>query len=195
MHAIKKSRRIKKSLTVVAILLIAGLLAGLYFYVLHGSLLGWSPVGKKSDSSDINYSKPTAEQIENGEEIKANSVSDKSEKPGLSGSDQPTSPTPNTEGMSSVEVSITAVSQTSSLLQVRSLISAIDTAGTCTLVLKMSGHTPVTMSAGTQNLSNTSTCRGFDVPLSSLSPGNWQLNLTYTSPRLTGSVSKTVTVN
>lgn len=186
-----KTRSIKKPLLIGALVIATLLLLGLgYFYGLKGTVLGWSPLPKQTPSSGIDYNKPTPEQVKSGGEIKKNSVT---KDDATSGSDQPSAPVPQASGKSVVDVSITAAAQFQSVLQVRALISAIDTSGTCKLTLTKSNQT-VTKAAGTQNGPNTSTCQGFDIPVSELSPGNWQLTIHYESPTLQGTASKVVEV-
>lgn len=178
-------------ITGLTIILSVGALS-YYVFAMHGSILGWSPYAYK-DSSGTNPA--SKEQLDTGAAIKEQSLSGNSTKSGSSGSDQPPAPITQTNGKSSVEVSITAANQTDNSLQVRALISVLDTSGTCTLSLrKQSSDQLVTKTVGVQALANTATCKGFDIPLSELSTGTWDATLAFHSTDFTGSSSQTITI-
>lgn len=167
----------------VIVILIAGALT--YVYALHGNLFGWQSTKTMPTTVDsqINYGPATPEQQQAGTAAKTGS------------GDTPATPTSTPGSMlKDVQVTITAANQNSSVLQIRVLIGAVENTGTCTLVLSHSGQSSVTKTAGTQALSSSSTCQGFDVPTSEISAGTWQALITYSSSTLTGSASKSITV-
>jgi hypothetical protein len=147
----------------------------------------------KPAPSGINYSPPTSDEKAAGAATKSNTTSTSTGKSAGS-SDTPPAPTaiPGSD-KKSVQVSVTASSQNNGLYQVRALIGALTNDGTCTLVLTQGSKT-VTKTAATQASATSSTCRGFDVPVSELAAGQWQLNLSVTSPSLIGSTTSTITV-
>lgn len=152
------------------------------------------PFKKAVAPASINLAPPSPDQKKAGDFSKQNTVQP-SAKQSPSGSDQPPPPVPQTgTSKDKVNVTITAANQTSSTYQIRALIEAVVSNGTCTLTLTNSGGQSVVQTAGVQALSTTSTCKGFDVPLSSLSPGTWNLVLSYDSPTLSGSATKSITV-
>jgi len=168
------------------IVLIAATLT--YVYALHGNLFGWQSTKSTPTTTDnkINYEPATPEQQQAGAAVKTGT------------SDTPAAPT-STPGstLKNVQVTITAptgATQNGSVLQIRVLIGAVENTGTCTLVLTREGQSSVTKTAGTQALSSSSTCQGFDVPTSELSVGTWQALITYSSSTLTGSATKSITV-
>ncbi|MDQ3123133.1 MAG: hypothetical protein M3Q14_00385 [bacterium] len=177
-------------LIVVVIVLIAASL-GTYLYAFKGKLFGWSPLPQ--EKSKINYDKPTEEQKKTGENSKKQTVIKEEAKPNTGGSDQAPSPTPQPNGKNKVGMMISAANQNGSVLQIRSMISAVTNSGTCTLTLTKSGQT-VTKTAGVQALASDSTCQGFDIPTSELSPGNWQLALHFENSKLEADTSRTVIV-
>lgn len=178
-------------LTASAVLIIGIFATVYYLYGLKGSLFGWSAYPKTSTI----YSPPTSDQTKNGQQIKNQSIQNNQAKPGSSGSDQPPDPTTQSSGKSVVEMSITAANQTDTALQIRSLISTVDASGICTLTLKADiGSSVITRTAGTQALSSTSTCKGFDIPTTELSPGNWQITISYETANLMGSVTKSIII-
>lgn len=175
----KKNLIIYISLGVVVLLVVA---AFLYVYKFDGNLFGWTTKSNTQDTTTDKQVESTDEQKEAGDNTTEG------------GSDKPPSPAPQTgSDKKTVEVLITAANQNSGVLQVRALISTVVNTGNCTLTLTKSGQT-VTKTADTQALSSTSTCKGFDIPVSELSSGSWQLNLIYENDSLKGTASKIVTV-
>lgn len=92
-----------------------------------------------------------------------------------------------------IPMRITASSQNGDVYQLRTLIEQVVTNGTCTLTLTKSG-TKVTKSAPTQALAQSSTCQGFDIPVSELSPGTWQVAISLSGAGITGSTSGTIDI-
>lgn len=149
------------------------------------SLFGWNPFTSSREQEQKRLEK---DQQQAGQSIKERSIAN-----GSSGSDQPPSPTPSSDGKSVVDVVITAANQNSSLLQIRVDIATLSS-GVCTLTLSKSGHADITKTAATQSLSNTSTCQGFDIPVSELSPGEWTIKVQYESPSLTGTTTHKIRI-
>lgn len=109
----------------------------------------------------------------------------------------PTLPTTTPTSPSSpqyVAMSITALEQTSSELQIRTQINTITSDGSCNLLLT-NGTQNVTQTAGVQALATVSTCKGFNVPLSSLSTGNWTAKVSFSNTTLSGSTAQQVTIH
>lgn len=151
------------------------------------------PFHTDNNPSTINLTPATSDQKKAGEATKQNSL--ESSKQNLSGSDQPPAPTPQPgSSKSSVEVTITAANQNNATLQIRTLISAVVNDGSCTLTLANNSGKNLTYTASVQPLSTTSTCKGFDIPTSDLSPGSWSMTVVYNNDTLTGSASKTITI-
>lgn len=127
-----------------------------------------------------------------GEQTKSNAIDASNGK--AEANDTPPAPQP-IEGTSksSVGVTMTASTQNGSVYQMRFQIDSPTTDGTCTLTLTK-GSSTVTKTANVQALAKISTCQGFDVPVSELSPGQWSAHLSYESSTLTGSTTSTITV-
>lgn len=172
------------------VITLALLTAG-YLYVLKGTVFGWSPLPKEEKSDQVDYNKPSSEQVKAGQDIKKRSIDSKS---GSSGSDQPSVPVPQSNGKSKVDISITAAEQVGSLLQIRTIISAVASSGTCTLTLEKSGQPTVTKTADIQNGPSTSTCKGFDINVSEITVGEWRVTIVYEGSTLTGTTNKVITV-
>ena len=132
------------------------------------------------DRHDTNYKPPTDDQKLEGERIKERSVDQ---------SDETTTPS---TGKMKVSATITSANQNSGKLQIRFLIQALDK-GTCVLRLTK-GTTTVTKTSNTQTLPNSTTCQGFDIPLSELSAGEWTYTMDFTSTKNTASVTDKVAI-
>ncbi len=183
-----KHRPSKKNLILIfaSILLAGAIVCGALYS------LGYF-TAKPTPATTINYGPPTTDQTTTGAAIKSSSANSSAGK-STNSSDTPPAPTPITGSTKkSVQVSITASGQNNSLYQIRALIGALMDDGTCTLVLTQ-GPNSVTKTATTQALASSSTCRGFDIPVSELGTGQWQLDLSVSSPTLIGSVNSTITV-
>lgn len=113
-----------------------------------------------------------------------------------SGSDPSPAPiTPPNGGKSTVGVILSATNKTDSTLQVRAIIQNVTNTGECTLILKKQGTETIrTYKVGVQASSSTSTCKGFDIPLSELSTGTWELSLIFENDSLRGETSKDVII-
>lgn len=185
---IQSKKMFKKPLIIVAaIMALLAVSALTYVYVFNGSTLDWDSHKTSSDDTPLtNLDKPTDEQIEAGEEIKRESV-EKNEAINENSSDQ-------SGEIGTVSVIITAAEQSSGQLVIRSLIQTVSNEGTCTLTLQKTDGTTVTKTAGVQASASSSTCKGFDVPVSELSPGEWRITVNYKSESLEGAAGHTVTI-
>jgi len=140
----------------------------------------------KNSPNLINYSSPSQYEIQDGSATKNSSINN-------SQSNNTTVTTDTTK--SSTRMIITALSQNGSTLQIRVQINTIEDTGVCTLTLLKSGSNSVEKSVSSQTLANTSTCKGFDIPTTELSPGTWQATITYDSSKHSGSIAKEVVIN
>ena len=93
-------------------------------------------------------------------------------------------------------MSITAatVDKSTATLYVRSLIQTISSNGTCTLSMRHSSGRIYSNSAGSQAGPSTSSCKGFNVPLSQLTPGKWTITIRYEDATVTGAAEGEVTI-
>lgn len=160
-----------------------------YLYVIRGTIFSWSIYPSTPTST-------TEEQNKNGQQIKSQSLENSGSSKITSGSDQPPSPTQQSDGKNVVEIIITAVNQTSVSLQIRLLISTLDSNGVCTLALqnKIIPSSVITLTSGAQAMSNTSTCKGFDIPINEITKGDWQATINYETTTLKGSATKLITI-
>jgi energy-coupling factor transporter transmembrane protein EcfT len=161
---------------VIAVLLLAALSCTVYVYAFNGSILGWSASSKNETPADNSQQTDTPSSTE---ETPIDNPSKGVE--------------PSNDVPENITVIFSATNQTDTTLQIRALIEAVLGSGQCTLTLT-SGSTTVTKTASVQALASSSTCTGFDIPLTELPAGEWQLNLVVTSGSSKGSVEKGITV-
>jgi hypothetical protein len=186
-----KSKKITILIYTAAVAAVLAIGSVAYVYAFNGNLFGWT---KNKDASAINLDKPTDEQKQAGNDIKKANVDNESNKGSAGNTDTPPAPTPSPSGgKSSVGVTITASAQSDGVFQLRTLVSAVVNTGTCTATFTK-GQQTVTKQAGVQSLPSTSTCKGFDIPVSELSPGQWDIIVTYENDTLSGQATKTVTI-
>lgn len=164
-------------ISTAAVLTILGIV--LYFYVFKNSTPQEQNQAQQSEQveTDLNLNPPTDEEVNAGNLIKENSVNN--------------SPSAQNDNISLI---ITSANQVDNTLSVRTLIEGVVSSGSCTLEL-ISGNKKVTKFSEVQALSNSSTCKGFDVPVSELSTGTWQINLTYQNSNQRGSTTGSVEVS
>jgi len=175
----------RKKVIIVAIiscaLLLTGVAAAYHYHV--------GPFSSSATSS-VDLNPATDEQKKSGTTSKQQSIESSDNKQGVTGSDQPPAPAAQPDGSKSkVETIITAANQNGATLQIRSLISTVTNDGTCTLALTNSSSQQIVKTSGVQALSTSSTCKGFDIPTSDLSIGEWQAVISYESNTLTGTTS------
>lgn len=166
-------KKTQKKTIIISASIVSVILLGSIFYVfgLNGTILGW-PNRKHNESAGTNLTPPTKQQVDSGNDVKKQTITkDQSSKPNTATSTA-TAPQPFT-------VTVSASGKTDQTFQVRVLIDKLMSDGVCTILLQKDGAT-ITKTAKTQALSSSSTCQGFDIPLSSLSSGTWSYTITVT---------------
>jgi len=162
--------------------------------LLAGGFWWYSQSNYQSTDNSIDYSDASEEEKQGGEISKEETVeTDPQDKSNSTGSDQPSTPSDTTDGKTKVSIVITAANQNGTIYQLRSLIETVASEGTCTLTLTK-GTTSVVKTAPTQSNPSTSTCQGFDIPISELAPGTWRASLVFENSTLKGSVEKEITI-
>lgn len=106
--------------------------------------------------------------------------------PEVSGGEETSNPT-------TTSMQITALNQNDGTLQIRTLIQAVWSSGSCTLTLAK-GSSIVEREAPVQALPSSSTCQGFDIPVSELSAGEWSVSIEATHEEESASVTSRVVV-
>jgi len=173
----QKSKR-KKVLSILVLCIIAGVIL-YYIFVMNGSLFGWQ-FRKEAPSETANLNTPTDEEIQAGEATKQQAIENESS------DDRQTS--------SSLTVGFTALNQNEDSLQIRTVIQEVVANGICTLTLTKDSQT-VTKTAPTYPTASVSTCQGFDVPVSELSSGTWNVKIEVSADGKTGQATTTTQIN
>ena len=102
--------------------------------------------------------------------------------------------TKSTTSTNNLSASISYVQQTNTDLKIGTLIEGVTSYGNCKLTLTKNDK-KVTDSAGIQALASSSTCKGFDVPIVSLSKGVWDIMLDIKSGSKEAHLKDSVTID
>lgn len=180
MMKINSPRSSKKLLIVVTVCLFA--IAGYMAYAYQTKI--WPFISVVSDTdSKIDYSPPTDEQKQAGDEVKKQTVDDTTGDKG----------TPPDSSSLPLQTYLTTASISEGTLYIRNEIDGLFQEGACTLKLTKDSVT-VTKTSGIQALPKSSTCRGFNIATSELSNGVWDISLTININGRSGTASGKVTV-
>lgn len=171
----KKSPQSKKIFLVVAIIAIAviGSTVGLYAINNPGNPPEDQQIVNPDTQPDqtTDEKPPTDDQSDSGKDIKEDSV-DHDE----------------TDTGDSVSVSISSATVSDDNLRVRTILEKVTNAGTCTLTLSNDTEKE-SHDVGTQALSSYSTCKGFDIDVSSFASGTWTIDINFKDGSSQGSAS------
>jgi len=157
------------SVTTIVLLLVT--IGG--FFIYKQDLFGLFGTKEVIESSNINNSPPSDEQIKDGVNTKTNSQ--------------------NNSIDTNLKVNLTSINQTDSKIQIRAMVNAISSQGGCELQLTKDNQT-ITKTVTLQALPSTSTCMGFDISKTELAAGEWKIKLTITIGSKTGYVEDVVDV-
>ena len=125
--------------------------------------------------STINYSPPTEQEIQEGQEAKKHLKEEQEEAP----------QNPTTKSPANVGISFADVEQGN--VEIRAFTtSVIEGSGKCTATLTLGSQRITKTSAGFIDSSST-LCRPIYIPVASLEKGTWSVRVAYTSPTHTGS--------
>ena len=80
---------------------------------------------------------------------------------------------------SSATITISSVSANAENLAIRTMITAIDDSGTCTLTMTSNGKETITQTVGTQSLGSYSVCKGFNIDKSLIGNATWKAKIVY----------------
>ena len=168
---IKRQHPKRKIHIIILSLLAAGALAAIYFIYSN-------QINNKETGDEINYSSPVSDQVDAGAQAKKNTVEQ------------------DENDSTSVDFStrIVSASVQSDTLKIRNIIDKVYQQGSCELTLTKGSQT-VKKTADIQALPQSSVCKGFDIPVSELSSGTWQVTLTVTIKGQTSEASTTVEVS
>lgn len=157
---------------------------GVYVGALKKPLFGWPKEYAEAqdlDAKNVNSDAPSDDEKRAGDQTKASTIEkDQQANEG---------PAPSKP----IQITLTANGRNGDIYQVRYLIESAVTSGVCRLTLTK-GSQAFSQEADIQVLGGSSTCAGFNVPFSSLSPGEWEASLTVTSGDRTGVSTETISV-
>lgn len=178
----KNNRKINLFISLGIILIVGAL--GAYYYMHHfqvGIFQPPHPVTNENSSkvNSINYNSPTSEQIKTGNDIKTQSANN----------NQTTTETPQ-----AVTMEITSTTQNGSTYNIRTIIDTLSTAGSCSLQMTGPNGVSYTAQANVQAMASSTTCEGFNVPISSLSSGAWTITIDFSDGTKSASATKNVTI-
>ena len=165
-------------LTVV--ILIAAVVSGLLFYIF--SVSPGTPNTANSPSKDVQEQQAK----ETATATKKQTIDNASQSTSKSSSDAHTI-------QPSVSIQFTYLGQSNTTYTIRTLINRVFASGTCTLTLTQ-GTRQVTRSVDIQAQSSSSTCKGFDIPLSDLGTGTWRLDLNLSGDGVTSTATQSIEV-
>lgn len=176
----QSAKRKRNSLKLIVPLTIMVILLVGWLYYAHSSKM-WPFLQDKStnqpDSTDtIDYKTPSSEQSEEGESIKQQAAE----------KIEPTSDDKTAED--SIPITITSV-QPGSTVYIRTVIGVVSSSGTCELSMVGPNGKTYTATSGLQAMASSSTCKGFNIPMSELSSGSWQIDISVTTNSKTGRAS------
>ena len=135
-------------------------------------------VTNEKNSTKIDENQATDDQINNGNNTKSNSSSDKPNQPtSIDGSNK-----------KSVQVTITSYNQGTNSLDIRAIIGTVTSSGSCKLSLTKNSLT-IARSVNVQAQATISACESFSIPLSEIGTGQWKATVSFENDTLLGSSS------
>lgn len=170
----KNQKSFKKTLIKIFILIV---IIGLVLTILEKTHItnftSQPQASNKITSKTIDYNSPTTEQKQAGEDIKKSN---------------------NNQQTTTFSALITAANVNGNVVQIRAgIYGVVSGSGTCGLTLTNANDT-ITKTSATYALPSSSTCQGFDVNRSELSPGTWNISLTVTVGSETANATGEVTL-
>lgn len=105
------------------------------------------------------------------------------------GSSAQTEPSSSSSTQGTVDITITSFVDTGSTVQIRTELGALTSSGTCTLTMEGPAGAKYSQEVGVQPLANMSTCKGFDIPQSTLGTGSWKFTVDFKNSTLHGSAT------
>lgn len=197
---IKNKKIDSKKISLIALAVIALLVASslVYVYALKGNLFGWSAShpsnnSKSSTGTSSSPSKNNQSSTNNSSSNNTGSTTTPTKNPETS--TQPEVSPSQPSSTQSVNMTIASTNQSASSYHIGVVIYYPTDSGTCTLTMTKAGSATVSQTVGVQALSTSSTCKGFDIPISSLNQGTWHATITFNGSSVNGSTSSDIQVN
>lgn len=167
-------------IAIAAVLSIATIACGIYLFTIYKP----KPATQPTDLA------PTNQQHQAGNDHlpeapqKEQAPTDTPKKEGLS---KPFEGNDRSQDAHALSGSITHLGKTDSHLRIRTAINQAISGGTCTLIL--TGPSTVRLTSGIIQNPSSSSCEGFDIPLSRLGSGTWSIRIELSSDSKTGLIT------
>lgn len=166
----------------------AVIVAGALYYMHHFQVGIFRPStsttgGTPNKVNSINYSKPTTDEQQAGNDIKSSVT------PKVSDTTNQNPSTP-----SAISMDITSATQSGSTYYVRAVINTLSTVGSCSLQMTGPNGASYSAQADVQAMASSTTCKGFNIPMSSLTKGDWVINVSFKDGAETASATKKVSI-
>lgn len=175
MQNIKRTSSKKKAVIILVAVIIAAASGIAVFALTRPANESSREVSKPANT--IDYDAPSEEQKQAGTDAKKDFI-------------ERTDKEANEEAQQSTvsSASFTSINQEGATLRIRTVISS-NKEGVCTLTLERSGQSKVTQEAATQDMGSYSTCKGFDIDVSGLAKGRWNVSLRFSGDAVGAAVS------
>ena len=182
----KNTHKKKIMLAVVSLLLLSATILAYAYYTKSGPFQQDSltkPATKDEKVAGIDAKKQSLDTLENAKSKTS------------SGSDPLPAPTPSENGgKSTIGMEITAANQNGDTLNIRTLIQTISSTGTCSLEMTGPNGNKYTATTEVYALPSSTTCKGFDIPTTELTTGDWTISVTFENEKVKGTATKQVTI-
>lgn len=172
-------KRVQKIRMIIFICLLAAFSAGAYIYIAKP----FETTPDTAEKTKTSTKKPQKSQ----KKAQTKQSQQSTEKPVAPSKTPPKYEGPDPNTLDKITGSLTHVSVNSDNLVIRANIDQT-ISGECKLTLSNSNKT-VIKTAPTVNNPSSSSCQGFDVPVSELGSGNWQIKIVVTANHKTGTIS------
>ncbi|MEO8911700.1 MAG: hypothetical protein ABI303_01850 [Candidatus Saccharimonas sp.] len=187
---IQTRRKLNKKLLLSLIAVLAvGVLVWLYSAYHFQNWPFLPPTNTATPTNTINNEPPKPDQVKAGNVIKEK-IADQAK----SGSQDTNLPPGSSTQSPTVDISITNTDTSNGALVIHTLIQKVTSTGSCTLTMSGPNGGSYTATAEVQAMPSSSTCKGFNVPLSGLAHGKWQIKINFVDGTDSGSVSQEVTL-
>lgn len=173
----RQKKSSKKALIITAIIAVVLVAGGTAFALREQlGLVSSSPETTHDDTSSNTEATPDQDTLEQQEpEQEKTPSSDKDTEPATPATnDGTTDPRKAAD-----EIIISSVNQDGNTLAIRTLIQPLVSGGQCTLTMGKVGQTSVRQESGIQAMPSYSTCKGFDVDVSNMAKGSWNVEVVY----------------
>jgi len=193
----KTSHRPKRKIIVIVICILTIITISYFTYAKFTT----SNNINNSNQKTVNMNNPTDEQKKAGVITKESTSNATTGKTSTNSSDQPLKPVTQSNGKSTINISMTSPLNNTAYKQddtiyLRFLIESKESTGSCKLTLSKNGSTSIEKTASPfQSGPTTSTCKGFDIPASSLSAGTWNIDLVFENDTIYGHTTGIIIIN